>query len=281
MKKKTRNLFGLVSVFALVFLASGAHAAKPAGKGGSSETTTATSGTGPEFYSTIFDYASRTMTLNGIHFITDNLGAPVLPDVTIGGQLIDPASGSCTDPDGVCPLTVDFEEILTKLVGPRISTEIRALPGGVSYEIKVAAKNPDSTPAGTAFFTSYFARQIKDLPVDTGACPCAEDYAALYKTGSVLADTVFCSEAEDILASDYIEAGYADTTSSIVIIGSHSSSSPEPLYAGTCYVRDLTQIIDGEEVPTYLGGPIDLTDSDHNNYCVPLIRSLESACSTP
>ena len=86
MKKKARNLFGLVSVFTLVFLASGAYAAKPAGKGGSTETITATSGTGPEFYSTVLDYASRTMTLNGIHFITDDSGTDVLPDVTIGGQ---------------------------------------------------------------------------------------------------------------------------------------------------------------------------------------------------
>jgi hypothetical protein len=286
MNNKARGISVLVSAVTLVFAVSLAHAAKPAGKGGGSENTTASNGAVPEFYSTTFDYAGRMLTLNGIHFITDDAGTAVLPQVSIGGQTttVDPASGICPDLGigNECPVLIPFDNILDALAGPRAGTDIRVLPGEISYEIKVVALNPDSTPAGTARFTTYFPKQIKDLPVDTGTCPCAADFTALYNPGSALPGTRFCSETEGIPTGEYIEAGYAPDTESVVIIGSHSSSSQEPLYAGSCYVRDLTLVIDGEEVPQYLGsGPKDLTDNDHNNHCVPLIRSLEAGCVSP
>lgn len=259
-------------------------AAKPAGKGGGNNSAPSAASPAPEFYRAEFDYLNRTLTLSGIGFITGDSTTPVFPsDVTIAGQsvTIDPASASAmasvsatdfTTFEG--PLILPFDDILTALEGPPTGS-LRVVQGERNLEIKVV------TGDGTATFSAFFPRDIKDVPADTGSCPCT---FAIYtaQIGDAEPGTTFCSEAEGIPTDQYIEAGYGkideNQNASAVIMGSHSSASPETLYQSTCYVRDLSQIVNGVETPVYLEGPFPVGNGDHQ-LCVAAIEALEPACT--
>lgn len=260
-------------------------AAKPADKGGGNNknSTESVAVSTPEFYHAEFDYLNRTFTLSGIRLITGDSTTPVFPtEVTVGGEsiTIDPASATATASVSETdfgtfegPLIISFEDILTALEGPP-SSSIRVLEGERNFEIKVV------TAEGTAALSAYFPKDIKDVPVDTGSCPCTFSiYTA--EIGDAEPGTTFCSAAEGIPTDQYIEAGYGkiDETgnASAVIMGSHSSASPEPLYESSCYVRDLSQIVNGVETPVYLEGPIAVGNGDHQ-LCVAAIESIEPAC---
>jgi hypothetical protein len=128
-------------------------------------------------------------------------------------------------------------------------------------------------------FSAYFPSNIKDVPADTGICPCTFD---IYESGEAEPGTTVCSAAEGIPTDQYIEAGYGIIDEagnpSAVIMGSHSSGSPELLYESNCYVRDISTIVDGVETPVYREGPIAIGNGDHA-LCVVDIQSIESACS--
>ena len=168
-----------------------------------------------------------------------------------------------------------LENILEALEGPASPPILRMIEGGDSWEIKAV------TSTGTALLSTYFPRTIKDVPPDlNNGCPCAAEFGA-YNKVNVAPNATFCSATQGISTEEYIEAGYGRNDGSAVIIGSHRSWSSETLYTSTCYARDLSQVVAGEEQPHYLGSsPILVGDGDHAD-CVTLILSIEDACSSP
>jgi hypothetical protein len=254
-----------------------AQAAKPADKGGGGSTTEAAAIDPPQFYWSSFDYVQRTLTIQGKDLITDDGGTTIFPQVYIGGELvlIDPdASAAATDiVTNEGPLLVPLDNILEALKGPASPPILRTIEGGDSWEIKAV------TSTATALFSAYFPRTIKDIPPDLGGgCPCAGEFG-VYDKVDVAPDATFCSATQGISTDEYIEAGYGRGNGTAVIIGSHRSWSSEPLYTSTCYARELSQVVGGEEQPQYLGSsPIPVGDGDHAD-CVALIMSIEAACS--
>jgi hypothetical protein len=253
------------------------QAAKPAGTGGGgSNNEEAAAVDPPEFYWSSFDYVQRILTLQGKDLISGTEGAPVFPTVYIGGEpVLFDQSGSAAITDFVTnegPLLVPLDNILESLEGPASPPILRAIEGGDSWEIKAV------TSTGTALFSAYFPRTIKDVPPDIGVCPCATEFS-VYDKDNEAPGATFCSATQGISTDEYIEAGYGKNDGSAVIIGSHRSWSSEPLYTSTCYARDLSQIVGGEEQPQYLGSsPLQVGDGDHA-ICVALIMSIEAACS--
>ena len=276
---KDRSSIGAVATLVAAFLVSGAplvQAAKPAGKGGGGTTTEeAIAVDPPQFYWSSLDPVSRTLTLKGKDLVTGDAGSPVFPQVYIGGEPViidEAASAAATDfATNEGAVLVPYSSILDALADPVPAPELRTLMGGDNWEIKAL------TGTGTAVSSAYFQRAIKDLPADTGVCPCATEFSAYDKT-DVAPDATFCSATQGISTDEYIEAGYGKLDGSAVIIGSHRSWSSESLYASTCYARDLSQVVNGVEQPQYLGSsPIPVGDGDHA-ICVALIESLEAAC---
>jgi hypothetical protein len=264
-----------VLIACLMLAVTDVQAAKPDGKGGGG-TTEATSSGAAEFFWSAFDYVNRTLTLQGIDFISGDATTPIYPtEVTIGGKAVvidQVASVNGTDfSTNEGSLVIPLENILDALVGP--TSGGRVVEGGNNYEIKVV------TEGGSSFFSAFFPRAFKDVPPDIESCPCASDYNTYYTKDNLAPNATFCSATQGISTDDYIEAGYGKTDGAAVILGSHRSWSSEPLYTSTCYVRDLSAIINGEETPQYLGAsPQPVGDNDHL-ICVGLIESLESACN--
>jgi hypothetical protein len=108
----------------------------------------------------------RTLTIQGKDLITDDGGTTIFPQVYIGGELvlIDPdASAAATDiVTNEGPLLVPLDNILEALKGPASPPILRTIEGGDSWEIKAV------TSTGTALFSAYFPRTIKDIPPDLG-----------------------------------------------------------------------------------------------------------------
>jgi len=258
----------------LVLFVPLAQAAKPAGNGGGgSGTTTAAPAGSPEFFWAAFDAVARQLRLQGKDLISGDAATPVFPQLFVGGVLVsfdEAGSAGATDfTTNEGPVLVPFESLLDALADP--APAIRSLPGGDNYEVKAV------TSSGTALLSVYFPAPIKDVPVDTGACPCAGDFALLYTKAGAAPDATFCSATQGIDTGDYIEAGYGKTDGSAVIMGSHTSWSSEPMYASTCYVRDISAVVNGIETPQYLAPPQPVGNADHL-LCVDQIKALEAAC---
>jgi hypothetical protein len=164
---------------------------------------------------------------------------------------------------------VPFDNILDALADP--APTIRVLEGGDNYEVKAV------TGTGSALFSAYFAATIKDVPEDNGFCPCSADFTDLYQPADAADGAIFCSATQGISTEEYIEAGYGKPDGSAVIIGSHRSWSSEPLYTSTCYVRDISQVVNGVEEPQYIVPPLPVGNADHL-LCVDEIKLLEAAC---
>jgi hypothetical protein len=270
------------TILALAFAGAAAttstvHAAKPAGKGGGDTTSSASSSSAPpEFYRVEINPQTRNLLLHGIHFIAEDSQTPPQPvyptAVTVGGKtvVIDTASSLATTnfTTGEGALVVPFLSLLDVL--GEGSPGARAIFGRKSFEIKVV------TAGGTAGFSAYVTRDIKDVPPDTGACPCASAFTSNYtKTG--LTSGPLCSSTQGIDSEEYIEAGYGTDDGNALFIGSHRSWSREPLYASSCYVRRISQVVNGVETPDYVfSSPV--SDADHS-ICVQQIKDLEEACA--
>jgi hypothetical protein len=256
-------------------------AAKPAGKGGgggsSSEETVASDP--PEFFWAAFDHVNRRLRVQGKELITGDAASPVFPQLYVGGELISLSTDEETESvntmdftTNVGALLVDFDSLVTALGASGPPPGLLVLEAGDNWEIKVV------TATGAAMMSTYFPRTLKELPLDTGSCPCAAEFSA-YDKVDALPEATFCSTAEGIDSDEYIEAGYGKSDGSAVIIGSHRSWSSEGLYASSCYARDLSQVVNGEETPQYLGSsPLPVGNQDHL-LCVALIESLEPACT--
>ena len=272
----SRAIWFIVAV-ALAVIADTAVAAKPASKGGGSTTTESAAVDPPEFFWASFDHANRLVRLQGKNLITGEAGSPVFPQLYVGGEpisVIDETESvnSMDFTTNIGAVLVPFDSILNVLGAIGAPPGLLVLEAGDNWEIKAV------TSTGTASLSAYFPRSLKELPADTGACPCALEYNAYTKVDA-LAEATFCSSTEGIGADEYIEAGYGKTDGSAVIIGSHSSWSRESLYSSTCYARDLSQVVNGVEVPQYLGSsPVPVGNGDHL-LCVALIESLEAKCS--
>jgi hypothetical protein len=270
----TRTTIQAVTISFLVLAVPLANAAKPADKGGGgSDTTEAVAVDPPEFFWASVTHFDRQLHLQGINLISGDAATPVFPQVFIGGELVsidETASADATDfATNEGAVLVPFDSILDALADP--APIIRSLQGGDNYEVKAV------TGTGTALFSVYFSAAIKDVPADTGACPCAGDFAALYSNGDAAPDATFCSATQGIDTQEYIEAGYGKSDGSAVIIGSHRSWSSEPLYTSTCYVRDISQTVNGVEEPQYLAPPQPVGNADHQ-LCVDQIKLLEATC---
>ena len=274
--KSSMGAFGVSLAAAFAFSTPLLYAAKPADKGGGGSTAEETIAVAPpEFYWSTLDPINRILTVRGKDLVTGDAGSPVFPELFIGGQLVaidETASATTTDfATNEGSLVVTFSSILDALAVPVPAPDLRTLTGGDNWEIRVV------TSTGTAFSSAYFPRTIKDLPPDTGTCPCATEFSA-YDKVDVAPDATFCSATQGISTDEYMEAGYGKLDGSAVIIGSHRSWSSESLYSSTCYARDLSQVVNGVEQPQYLGAsPIPVGDNDHQ-ICVTLIKNLEAAC---
>jgi hypothetical protein len=270
------------TILALAFAGAAAttstvHAAKPAGKGGGDTTSSASSSSAPpEFYRVEINPQTRNLLLHGIHFIAEDSQTPPQPvyptAVTVGGKtvVIDTASSLATTnfTTGEGALVVPFLSLLDVL--GEGSPGARAIFGRKSFEIKVV------TAGGTAGFSAYVTRDIKDVPPDTGACPCASAFTSNY-TKTDLTTGPLCSSAQGIDSEEYIEAGYGTDDGNALFIGSHRSWSREPLYVSSCYVRTISQVVNGVETPDYVfSSPV--SDADHS-ICVQQIKDLEEACA--
>jgi hypothetical protein len=265
----------LVLAFAGAMALTGmVDAAKPSSKGGSTTTTTTTttetaSGS-PEFYRVEIDPKARNLLLHGKYFIGGSAGTPEYPtSVTFGGRsvAIDTGSSTIDYTTGEGALVVPFLSLLDALgVG---SSGARVIAARKSFEIKVV------TAGGTAGFSAYVTRDIKDVPATLGYCPCASAITSNY-TKAGLASGPLCSTTQGIDSAEYIEAGYGTSDGNALFIGSHSSWSREPLYTSSCYVRRLSQLVNGVETPDYVfSSPV--SDSDHS-LCVQQIKTVEPAC---
>ncbi len=257
------------------------HAAKPADKGGGSGgggSEEAAAVDAPEFFWASFDHVSRHLRLEGKDLITGDAGSPVMPQIFIGGEavLTLDVAGSVATVDfstNEGAVLVPFDSILDVLGAPAPPLGLDVLEGGDNWEVKAV------TSTGTALLSAYFPRTIREVPADTATCPCAADYPLYYTKADVAPDATFCSATQGIPENDYIEAGYGKLDGTAVIIGSHTSWSSEELYASSCYVRDLSQIVAGEETPQYLGSsPMPVGNGDHT-LCVDLIKTLEALCN--
>jgi hypothetical protein len=262
----------------LALIAEIAYAAKPAGRGGSDSTSAeSTAVDPPEFFWASFDHANRLVRLQGKHLITGEVGSPVFPQLYVGGELISvidetESVNSMDFTTNIGAVLVPFDSILDVLGVIGAPPGLLVLEAGDNWEIKAV------TSTGAAILSAYFPRSLKELPADTGVCPCTLEYGAYTKVDA-LAEATFCSSTEGISADEYVEAGYGKTDGSAVIIGSHSSWSGESLYSSTCYARDLSQVVNGVEEPQYLGSsPVQVGNGDHL-LCVALIESLEATCS--
>lgn len=273
-----RSVWFLVATV-LTLTTSLTQAAKPTRNGGGTSTEEAVAVDPPEFYYASFDYVLRVLTLQGKDLISGTGGAPVYPTLYIGGEPVTiDGLGSTTATNFTTnegPVLLPLENILEALEGPASPPILRMIEGGDSWEIKAV------TSTGTALFSTYFPRTIKDVPPDLdNGCPCAAEFGA-YNKVNVAPNATFCSASQGISTDEYIEAGYGRNDGSAVIIGSHRSWSSETLYTSTCYARELSQIVAGEEQPQYLGSsPILVGDGDHAD-CVTQILSIEDACSSP
>jgi hypothetical protein len=258
------------------------QAAKPADKGGGNNnggdsTEEAAAADPPEFFWATFDHVNRHLRLQGKDLITGEEIAPVFPQVFIGGEPIltidESASAATTDfSTNEGAVLVSFDSVLDALGTAEPPLGLKVLPAGDNWEVKAV------TSAGTALLSAYFPRTLREVPADTGVCPCAAEYG-VYDKVDVAPDATFCSSTQGISEDEYIEAGYGRLDGSAVIIGSHRSWSNEDLYTSSCYARDLSQIVAGEETPQYLGGsPIPVGDGDHA-LCVALIKSAEPLCN--
>lgn len=270
----TRITTRAIIVALLAFAVPMVNAAKPTGKGGGgSGTTEAVAVDPPEFFWASFNHVDRVLSLQGINLVSGDAGAPVFPQLFIGGEPVaidETGSAASTDfATNEGAVLVPFDNILDALADP--SPTIRSLPGGENFELKAV------TGSGTAQFSAYFSATIKDVPDDFGTCPCAADFIALYNNGDAAPDATFCSATQGIDTQEYIEAGYGKPDGSAVIIGSHRSWSSEPLYTSTCYVRDISQVVNGVEEPQYLATPQPVGNADHL-LCVDQIKALEAAC---
>jgi hypothetical protein len=270
-----RSVWFLVATV-LTLTTSLTQAAKPTRNGGGTSTEEAVAVDPPEFYYASFDYVLRVLTLQGKDLISGTEGAPVYPTLYIGGEPVTiDGLGSTTATNFTTnegPVLLPLENILEALEGPASPPILRMIEGGDSWEIKAV------TSTGTALFSTYFPRTIKDVPADLGSCPCVAEFVA-YDKVDVAPNATFCSATQGISTEEYIEAGYGKNNGTAVIIGSHRSWSSETLYTSTCYARDLSQVVAGEEQPHYLGSsPILVGDEDHAD-CVALIMSIEAACS--
>jgi len=270
----------LVLAFAsATVLTSTLHAAKPAGKGGGGGDSTPSSSSSsapPEFYRVEINPQTRNLLLHGIHFIVEDGQTPSQPvyptAVTVGGKtvVIDATSSLATTnfTTGEGALVLPFASLLDAL--GEGSPGSRAIFGRKSFEIKVV------TAGGAAGFSAYVTRDIKDVPPDTGACPCASAFTSNY-TMAGLTTGPLCSSTQGIDSEEYIEAGYGTDDGNALFIGSHRSWSREPLYVSSCYVRTISQVVNGVETPDYVfSSPV--SDADHS-ICVQQIKDLEEACA--
>ena len=263
----------------LTLVTSVTQAAKPADKGGGGNTTEPAAAVDPpEIYWSSFNYIERILTIQGKDLITGDDTTPVLPQVYIGGELVDidvansVAATVFATNEG--PLLIPLQNILDALGSPLPPINLGALAGGDTWEVKAV------TSTGTALFSAYFPRTIKEVPLDIGTCPCVAEYVAYNKVDAV-SEATFCSATQGISTDEYIEAGYGKSDGSAVIIGSHRSWSSESLYVSTCYARGLSQVVNGEEEPQYIpGSPIPVGDNDHL-LCVAHIETAEPACVDP
>jgi hypothetical protein len=254
------------------------QAAKPAGTGGGGGgggggEEEAAAVDPPEFFWASFNHVDRQLRLQGKDLVTGDDVTPVLPQLFIGGEpvVIDvTASVEATDfSTNLGAVLVPFDNILDALADP--APTIRVLEGGDNYEVKAV------TGTGSALFSAYFAATIKDVPEDNGFCPCSADFTDLYQPADAADGAIFCSATQGISTEEYIEAGYGKPDGSAVIIGSHRSWSSEPLYTSTCYVRDISQVVNGVEEPQYIVPPLPVGNADHL-LCVDEIKLLEAAC---
>jgi hypothetical protein len=264
----------LVLAFAgAIALTSTVDAAKPASKGGTTTSSTTSSSTPPEFYRVEIDPKTRKLLLHGRYFIGGSATAPVYPTtVTVGGRtvVIDTGSSATDFTTGEGSLVVPFLSLLDALgVG---SPGSRVIAGRKSFEMKVV------TAGGAAGFSAYVTRDIKDVPPDLGFCPCASAFSTNYtKVG--LTSGPLCSSTQGIDSEEYVEAGYGTADGNALFIGSHRSWSSEPLYVSSCYVRRLSQIVNGVETPDFaFSSPV--SNADHS-FCVQRIKELEPACVAP
>lgn len=255
--------------------------APPPGKGGGNNTSSEpseSSGSAPEFYRVFLDHTARRLNIYGIHLIGGDSTTPEYPtEITVGGQsiAIDPLDPATTDSvastdfvSGEGPVFLPFERVLDALVSPTPGS--RKLSGDKNFEIGV------TTSGGNVVFSAYFQRDIKDIPVDTGSCPCTFSIY-LEEFEEAQTGTIGCSVSEGIPTDQYIEAGYGKIdpsgVPSAVIIGSHSSGSTEPLYESSCYVRDFSTVSGGVETPVYREGPFPVGNDDHAS-CVDEIQLI-------
>jgi hypothetical protein len=276
MNSELRNrTMGALLVVILALAAPLVHAGKPDRSGSGTGTESVAAGAPPEFFWASFDPVNRQLTLQGKELLTGDAVTPVLPQITIGGELveIDVASsvGSTDFSTNQGAVIIGFASILDSLAESVPAPGLRVLQGGDNWEIKAV------TATGTAQLSAYFPDTLKELPADYGNCPCAADYAALYRAEDAAAGALFCSASQGISTDDYIEAGYGKPDGTAVIIGSHRSWSSESLYTSTCYVRDLSQVVNGIEEPRYLAPPQPVGNADHL-LCVDQIKLLEAAC---
>lgn len=285
--KFPEKVTGLILMLLLALGSQSTLAAKPADKGGGGggggsgeeeAVEEAVAVDPPEFFWASFDQVNRRLKVQGKDVISGDDISPVFPQLFIGGELIplttDEQDESVSTMDfntNVGALSIDFDSIVAVLgtVGP--PPGLLTLDEGDNWEIKVV------TSTGTAMMSTYFPRTLKELPEDLGSCPCAGQFAA-YDKIDALPEATFCSTAEGVDSGEYIEAGYGKSDGTAVIIGSHRSWSSEGQYASTCYARELSQVVNGEEQPVYIGDPQQVGNQDHLQ-CVALIESLEPACT--
>lgn len=289
-----------ITTLALLVLSlsiSTVHAAKPAGKGGgggggggdTESTTSSTTAVPPELYRASFEYGwpNGTFTLHGVHLFDP--AAPTDTTVTIGGQAVAVVAassywtglatpredaGASTD----AAIVMDLNQILDALAGAGVDV----LESGNTYDVSV------TTPGGNVTLSAYFPRRIVRI---TGACPCGDfdaAYNGLAAAQTKLPDTTQCSVAVPIPTEEYVEAGFGyqddtDPSSPVIatrIAGSHSSGSRETLFAGSCFVRDSTDLLSTAD-DTYPLGPTLVSDYDHH-FCAANIVALEPvACTAP
>ena len=281
-----------IALLVLSFFISTVHAAKPAGKGGGGgggdpeSTTSSTTADPPELHRASFEYGwpNGTFTLHGVHLFDP--AAPAGTTVTIGGQAVAVVAattywsglgredaGASTD----AAILMDLNQILDALAGAGVDV----LESGNTYDVSV------TTPGGNVTLSAYFPRRIVRI---TGACPCG-DFAAAYSLAPLqtkLADTTKCSVAVGIPTEEYVEAGfgYEDNTGPTPVVatriaGSHSSGSRETLFAGSCFVRDSTDLLSTAD-DTYPLVATLVSDYDHHFCAANIVVDLEPvACTAP
>ncbi len=283
--------FLLIATFIIfVVFVSFAHAAKPAGKGKSTESSTSTTTSEltatdpPELYRASFEYGYQagypdaTFTLHGNHLLVDAT-IPSATTVSIGGNNVvfdDTASVGATDFvtfEG--SVIIRLNEILNAL------TTGDVLEPGNTYDVTVTTAN------GSATLSAYFPRRIVR---SYGSCPCTYlnyPVSQLLTDQSEIVGTTKCSVAEGIPSEEYVEAGYGylDETDPLNpvavtrIAGSHTTGTRETAFASICFVRDSTDVLTTTD-DVYVEGPLPVSDYDHYFCADTIVNVLESsACS--